>query len=165
MLAGRTPLVFFFRWFQLFVSFIWCQLFACIVIKAAIFRLLATSICSLVFLSLPQAFVICFFFLCHRHLCTVSFFHGLFCWRHSCVRLSVYALLYHGPIYHGCIVYTDYVYPAFVALLTDWFPASSFFSESLFVFLPLFHHTLYIYVFKYLCPWLVGHFVSTYRGC
>ena len=44
----------------------------------------ATSICGLVFLSLPQAFVVCSFFLCHRHLCTVSFFHGLFCRRHSC---------------------------------------------------------------------------------
>ena len=56
--------------FSCFVSFIWCQLFACL-IRAAIFRL-------------PPAFVVCSFFLCHRHLCTVSFFHGLFCRRHSC---------------------------------------------------------------------------------
>ena len=71
--------------FSCFVSFIWCQLFACL-IRAAIFRLP-----PLAFLSLPQAFVVCSFFLCHRHLCTVSFFHGLFCRRHSCVcRHSCY---------------------------------------------------------------------------
>ena len=28
--------------------------------------------------------MVCSFFLCHRHLCTVSFFHDLFCHRHSC---------------------------------------------------------------------------------
>ncbi len=45
----------------------------------------ATSICGLVFLSLPQAFVVCSFFaatgVCVR---AVSFSHGLFCRRHSC---------------------------------------------------------------------------------
>ena len=59
--------------FSCFVSFIWCQLFACL-IKAAIFRFSATSICGLVFLSLPQAFVVCSFFLCHRQLWSVLFF-------------------------------------------------------------------------------------------
>ena len=55
----------------LFLSFvIWCQLFVCM-IKAATDFSFATSICGLVFL-------------CHRHLCAVSFFHGLFCRRHSC---------------------------------------------------------------------------------
>ena len=34
---------------------------------------------SMKFFRLPPAFVICSFFLCHRHLCTASFFHGLFC--------------------------------------------------------------------------------------
>ena len=38
MLAGRQPFGIL-RWFQLFVSFIWCQLFACL-IRAANFRLL-----------------------------------------------------------------------------------------------------------------------------
>ena len=47
--------------FSCFVSFIWCQLFACL-IRAAIFRL-------------PRAFVVWSFFLCHRHLWSaVSFF-------------------------------------------------------------------------------------------
>ena len=47
--------------FSCFVSFIWCQLFACL-IRAAIFRL-------------PPAFVVWSFFLCHRHLWSVlSFF-------------------------------------------------------------------------------------------
>ena len=43
----------------------------CLTIRKAIFSF-ATSICGLLFLSLPQAFVVCSFFLCHRHLCTVS---------------------------------------------------------------------------------------------
>ena len=44
-----------------FSSFVWCQLFACL-IRAAIFRL-------------PPAFVVWSFFLCHRHLWSVlSFF-------------------------------------------------------------------------------------------
>ena len=35
--------------------------------------------------------MVCSFFLWHRHLCTVSFFQGLFCRRHSCVcRHSCY---------------------------------------------------------------------------
>ena len=60
MLAGRQPFGIL-RWFQLFVSFIWCQLFACL-IRAANFRLL-------------PAFVVWSFFLCHRHLWSVlSFF-------------------------------------------------------------------------------------------
>ena len=47
--------------FNYFVSFIWCQLFACL-IRAAIFRL-------------PPAFAVWSFFLCHRHLWSVlSFF-------------------------------------------------------------------------------------------
>ena len=46
--------------FSCFVSFIWCQLFACL-IRAAIFRLL-------------PAFVVWSFFLCHRHLWSVLFF-------------------------------------------------------------------------------------------
>ena len=81
--------------FSCFVSFIWCQLFACL-IKAAIFlfqchqhlwfglSFFATGICGMFFLSLSQVFVVCSFFLCHRHLCTVSFFHSLFYHRHSC---------------------------------------------------------------------------------
>ena len=60
MLAGRQPF-WVLRWFQLFVSFIWCQLFACL-IRAAIF-------------CLPPAFVVWYLFLCHRHLWSVlSFF-------------------------------------------------------------------------------------------
>ena len=60
MLAGKQPFGVL-RWFQLFVSFIWCQLFACL-IRAAIFRS-------------PPAFVVWSFFLCHRHLWSVlSFF-------------------------------------------------------------------------------------------
>ena len=87
MFAGRPPFAFL-RWFQLFcffhlvsavclpdyrqrffvcpqllwfgLSFIWCQLFACL-IRAAIFSF-ATNICGLVFLSLPQAFVVCSYF-------------------------------------------------------------------------------------------------------
>ena len=47
--------------FSCFVSFIWCQLFACL-IRTAIFRL-------------PPAFVVWSFFPCHRHLWSVrSFF-------------------------------------------------------------------------------------------
>ena len=46
--------------FSCFVSFIWCQLFACL-IRAAIFRL-------------PPAFVVWSFFPCHRHLWSVLFF-------------------------------------------------------------------------------------------
>ena len=36
--------------------------------------------------------MVCSFFLCHRHLCTVSFFHGLF-YVGIRVRLFVFALL------------------------------------------------------------------------
>ena len=72
MLAGRQPFGVL-RCFSCFVSFIWCQLFACL-IRAAIFRLppalilwfalsfFATGICGLFFLSLPQAFVYGLFF-------------------------------------------------------------------------------------------------------
>ena len=60
MLAGRQPFEVL-RWFQLFVSFIWCQLFAYL-IRPAIFRL-------------PPAFVVWSFILCHGHLWSVlSFF-------------------------------------------------------------------------------------------
>ena len=68
-------------------SFVWCQLFACL-IRAAIFRLPPTFVVWSFFLChrylwtvLSQFF---FFFFGHRHLCTVSFLHGLFCCRHSC---------------------------------------------------------------------------------
>ena len=54
--------------------------------------MVATSICGLLFLSLPQAFVVCSFFLCHRHLCTVSFFKA-FSAVGIRVRLFVFALL------------------------------------------------------------------------
>ena len=40
MLAGRPPFAGFWGGFSCFISFIWCQLFACL-IRAAIFRLLA----------------------------------------------------------------------------------------------------------------------------
>ena len=76
--------------FSCFVSFIWCQLFAWL-IRAAIFHL-------------PPAFVIWFFFLCHRHLWSVlSFFATGICVRSLSfvafstvgirVRLFVFALL------------------------------------------------------------------------
>ena len=79
--ACRKVTVWVLRWIQLlcFLCLLWCQLFACL-IRAAIFRL-------------PQAFVVWSFFLCHRHLCTVSFFHGFFCRRPFLVRLFVFALL------------------------------------------------------------------------
>ena len=61
MLAGRQPFGILRWFFSCFVSFIWCQLFACL-IRAAIFRL-------------PPAFMVWSFFLCHRHLWSVlSFF-------------------------------------------------------------------------------------------
>ena len=53
MLAGRQPFGVL-GGFSCFVSFIWCQLFTCL-IRAAIFRL-------------PPAFVVWSFFLGHRHL-------------------------------------------------------------------------------------------------
>ena len=76
--------------FGCFVSFIWCQLFACL-IRAAIFRL-------------PPAFVVWSFFLCHRHLWSVlSFFAIGICVQSLSftafsavgirVRLFVFALL------------------------------------------------------------------------
>ena len=75
---------------SVFVLFIWCQLFACL-IRAAIFRL-------------PPAFAILSFFLCHRHLWSVlSFFATDICvWSLSfmafsvvciCFKLVVFALL------------------------------------------------------------------------
>ena len=73
-----------FSWF--FSSFIWCQLFACL-IRAAIFHLppafvvwsffIATGICGLFFLSLPQAFVYSLFL------------SWLFCCRHSCLTFCI----------------------------------------------------------------------------
>ena len=89
MLAGRQPFGIL-RWFQLFCFFHLVSA-ACLTDMGSHFSF-ATSICGLDFLSLPQAFVVCFFFLCHRHLCTVSFFHGLFCVSIR-VRLFVFALL------------------------------------------------------------------------
>ena len=76
--------------FSCFVSFIWWQLFAWL-IRAAIFHL-------------PPAFVVWFFFLCHRHLWSVfSFFATGICVRSPSfmaffavgirVRLFVFALL------------------------------------------------------------------------
>ena len=76
--------------FSCFVSFIWCQVFACL-IGAAIFRL-------------PPAFVVWSFFLCHRHLWSVlSFFATGICVQSLSVtafsaggirvRLFVFALL------------------------------------------------------------------------
>ena len=76
--------------FSCFVSFIWCQLFACL-IRAAIFRL-------------PPAFVVWSFFLCDRHLWSVlSFFATGICVQSLSftafsavgirVRLFVFALL------------------------------------------------------------------------
>ena len=76
--------------FSSFVSFIWCQLFACL-IRATIFRL-------------PPAFVVWSFFLCHRHLWSVlSFFAIGICVQSLSfmafsavgirVRLFVFALL------------------------------------------------------------------------
>ena len=70
------------KWFQLFCFFHLVSA-VCLTDQGSHFSF-ATSICGLVFLSLPQAFVVCSFFLCHRHLCTVSLFNGLFCRRHSC---------------------------------------------------------------------------------
>ena len=75
--------------FSCFVSFIWCQLFACL-IRAAIFHL-------------PPAFVVWSFFLCHRHLWSIlSFFAIGICVQSLsftafsavgiCVRLFVFAL-------------------------------------------------------------------------
>ena len=76
--------------FSCFVSFLWCQLFAWL-IRATIFRL-------------PLAFVVCSFFLCHRHLWSVLHFLATgICVRSLsftafsavgiCVRLFVFALL------------------------------------------------------------------------
>ena len=89
MLAGRQPF-WVLRWFQLFVSFIWCQLFTCL-IRAAIFRL-------------TPAFVVWSFLLCHRHLWSVlSFFATGICVQSLSltafsavsirVRLFIFALL------------------------------------------------------------------------
>ena len=78
-------------WFQLFCFFHLVST-VCLTDWGSHFSF-GTSICSLVFLSLPQAFVVCSFFLCHRHLCTVSFFHGLFCPSRFRVILFVFALL------------------------------------------------------------------------
>ena len=77
--------------FSCSVSFIWCQLFAWLISPEAIF-------------CLPPAFVVCTFFLCHRHLWSVlSFFAAGICVRSLffmafsavgiCVRLFAFALL------------------------------------------------------------------------
>ena len=95
-----------------FVSFIWRQLFACL-IRAAIFHL-------------PPAFVVWFFFLCHRHLWSVlSFFAtGICVWSLSfvafsavgiCVRLFVSALFQSirvslGFWYHAvCLLLVSFI--------------------------------------------------------
>ena len=65
MLAGRPPFGFL-RWFH-FVCFFHLVSAVCLPGLGSHFSF-ATSICSLVFLSSPQAFVICSFFLYHRHL-------------------------------------------------------------------------------------------------
>ena len=89
MFAGRQVFGIL-RWFQLFVSFILCQLFACL-IRAASFRLL-------------PAFVVWSFFLCHRHLwpvlscfatgiCVESVSFTAFSAVGIRVRLFVFALL------------------------------------------------------------------------
>ena len=81
------------------ISFIWCQLFACL-IRAAIFRL-------------PPAFVVWSFFLCHRHLWSVLYFFATGICVQSLsfmafsavgirVRLFVFALLAFVPGYQ-CI--------------------------------------------------------------
>ena len=78
MLAGRQPFTDLGFWggFSSFVSFIWCQLCAWL-IREAIFRL-------------PPAFVVCSFFLCHRHLWSVlSFFAtGICVWSLSFMAFS-----------------------------------------------------------------------------
>ena len=63
MLAGRQPFGVL-RWFQLFCFFHLVSA-VCLPDKGSHFSF-TTSICGLVFVS------------CHRHLCSVSFFHGLF---------------------------------------------------------------------------------------
>ena len=79
------------------MSFIWCQLFACL-IRAAIFRL-------------PPAFVVLPFFLCHRHLWSVLSFLAIGICVQSLsftafsaigihVRLFVFALLALVSGYH-----------------------------------------------------------------
>ena len=89
MLAGRQPFGVL-RWFQLFCFFLWCKLFAWL-IREAIFRL-------------PPAFVVCSFFLCHRHLWSVLSFFATGIYVRSLsfmafsaigvrVRLFVFALL------------------------------------------------------------------------
>ena len=89
MLAGGQPFEVL-RWFQLF-CFIHLVSAVCLTIREAIFRL-------------PPVFVVCSFFLCHRHLRSVlSFFATGICVRSLSfmafsaigirVRLSVFALL------------------------------------------------------------------------
>ena len=88
MLAGRQPFGVL-RWFQLFCFFHLVSA-VCLTDLGSHFSF-ATSICGLLFLFLPQAFVVCSFFLCHRHLCTVSFM--AFSAVGIRVRLFVFALL------------------------------------------------------------------------
>ena len=75
--------------FSCFVSFIWCQLFACL-IRAVIFRLPPNG---LIFLSLPQTFVVFIFFLCHLGICVQSLSFTAFSAIGIRVRLFVFALL------------------------------------------------------------------------
>ena len=71
--AGRPPFAFL-RWFQLF---------ACL-IRAALFRLPSTFVVWSFFAMGSCGLFFLLFFFFYRHLCTVSFLHGLFCCRHSC---------------------------------------------------------------------------------
>ena len=109
MLAGRQPFGVL-RLFQLF-CFFYLVSAVCLTDYGSHFSF-ATSICGLVFLSLPQAFVVCSFFLCHRHLWSVpSFFATGICVRSLSftafsavgihVRLFVFASLVLVSRYQG----------------------------------------------------------------
>jgi len=82
--------------FNCFFSFIWCQLFACL-IRAALFCLppafvvwyfFATGICGLFFLSLPQAFVYNLFL--SWPFLPLAFVLVCLCLVSACFRVSVY---------------------------------------------------------------------------
>ena len=77
--------------FSCFVSFVWCQLFACL-IRAAIFFFLPPAFVVWSFVSLPQAFVVCSFFLC-AGICVQSVSFTAFSAVGIRVRLFVFALL------------------------------------------------------------------------
>ena len=77
-------------------------------------------------LSLPQAFVVCSFFLCHRHLCTVSFFHGLFCCKHSCQAfcLCLVSICFRVSLFlvSRCVLAARQLHPAWRFKL-EFFPS------------------------------------------